>query len=169
MTATGWAGIHASGRSIRWRLAVHPETRESHCGEVRKSAIVIDMQVSQHDSRHVVRRNAQRTQLRAEFLVGRDSESDFPAHVGMQRRGGLEEMSPLTRVHHDHAFRMLDDPSVSRKPFSPMRVCEYCEPPTQSYASPLDLRRLDPNEAGLDGVDLHARPTIDRTMSGWSK
>jgi hypothetical protein len=87
----------------------------------------------------------------------------------MQRGGGLQEMSRLTGVDHEYAFGMLDGPRVGGQPFSPMRVCEYREAATQSESSPLDLRGLDPNEAGLDAVDFHARPTIDRTISGWSK
>src|SRR5262245_36474611 len=118
--------------------------------EVRKPAIMIDVQVGQHDAFHVPRPNTQRAQLRTDFLVALDSKPDFPAHVRVQRPGGFEEMCRLTRIHHDHAFRMIDDPCVGWKPFGPLRVGKYPETPAQPMSSSFDLRGLDPNGAGLN-------------------
>src|SRR6476620_11199366 len=78
-------------------------------------------------------------------------------------------MRSLPRIHDDHAFRMVDDPCIGRKPFRPMWVGEYPEPPAQPVSLPLNLRGLDTDRTGLDRVYGHARSTIDRTMCGWSK
>ena len=70
----------------------------------------------------------------------------------MERFAGLELMRPLARVHHDHAFGMVDDPRIRGEPSSPPSVREHSEPALQSASVPLDLRAFDPDGAGLDGV-----------------
>src|SRR3981189_550403 len=64
-------------------------------------------------------------------------------------------MRTLPGVDHDDAFRMIDDPCVSRQPAGPVPVGKNRKPPRQAVPLPLDLRGLDPNEPGLNGVDLH--------------
>src|SRR6266704_6132071 len=64
-------------------------------------------------------------------------------------------MRTLPGVDHDDAFRMIDDPCVSRQPAGPVPVGKNRKPPRQAVPLPLDLRGLDPDEPGLNGEDLH--------------
>src|SRR5882757_10645304 len=64
-------------------------------------------------------------------------------------------MRTLPGVDHDDAFRMIDDPCVSREPAGPVPVGKNRKPPRQAVPLPLDLRGLDPDEPGLNGEDLH--------------
>src|SRR5216684_3241396 len=64
-------------------------------------------------------------------------------------------MRTLPGVDHDDAFRMIDDPCVSRQPAGPVPVGKNRKPPRQAVPLPLDLRGLDPDEPGLNGVDFH--------------
>src|ERR1022692_2813698 len=73
-----------------------------------------------------------------------DAKRHFPSNVRMERFAGLEQMRPLARVHHDHAFRMVDDPRIRGEPSGPVSVGEYPEPSSQAESPPLDLRGLDP-------------------------
>src|SRR6266513_3659721 len=64
-------------------------------------------------------------------------------------------MRTLPGVDHDDAFRMIDDPCVSRQPAGPVPVGKNRKPPRQAVPLPLDLRGLDPDEPSLNGEDLH--------------
>src|SRR6266478_10248496 len=64
-------------------------------------------------------------------------------------------MRSLPGVDHDDAFRMIDDPCVSRQPAGPVSVGKNRKPPRQAVPLPLDLRGLDPDESSLNGEDLH--------------
>src|SRR6266852_8658570 len=64
-------------------------------------------------------------------------------------------MRTLPGVDHDDAFRMIDDPCVSRQPAGPVPVGKNRKPPRQAVPPPLDLRGLDADEPGLNGEDLH--------------
>jgi hypothetical protein len=75
--------------------------------------------------------------------------------LGMKRRAGREQMHSLTRIDHDDAFPMVNDPRVCGEPFGPGPVGENGEPSRYSVPPPLDLDALDPDPAGLDGVHLH--------------
>src|SRR5262249_23461132 len=119
---------------------------------MHKPAIVVDVQVSEHDSFHIARSDSQRAQLRTDFLVALDSKPDLPAHVRVERPGGFQEMGRLPCVHHHYTFRMVDDPDVGGKPFGPVRIGEYPEAPAQPMSLPFDLRGLDPYRASLDRV-----------------
>src|SRR5471032_1696698 len=79
----------------------------------------------------------------------------------MKGLAGFEQMRSLARIDHDHAFRMVDDPRVRREPSGPVSVGEDPEPSSQSASPPLDLRGLDPDRAGLNGMQLHALTAID--------
>jgi hypothetical protein len=87
----------------------------------------------------------------------------------MQGRAGFEQMRPLARIDHDHAFGMVDHPRIRREPSGPLAVPEHRKPSSQSASVPFDLCALDPDGAGLDGMELHAFTTIERTIAGWSK
>src|SRR4029078_11054420 len=97
--------------------------------EVCESAIVVDVQVCEHDSPHITRHNTECAQPGTEFLLWLDSKLPLPAHVRMQGTGGVDEMGRLARIHHDHAFRMVDDPCIGGKPLGPVCVGEYPESP----------------------------------------
>src|SRR5262249_33020748 len=131
--------------------------------------VVVDVEVREHHSLHISWANPQAPQLWPDFVIGFDPEHDLPSHVGMERFAGLQEMRPLARVHHDHAFRVIDDPHKRRKPVRPVTVREYRESSTQPAPSSQNLCGLDADPSGLDRVDLHTRSTIDRTIAGWSK
>jgi len=70
----------------------------------------------------------------------------------MPTRAAVQSKSSRPRVHHDHAFGMVDDPRIRGKPSSPLLVREHTEPASQSASAPIDLRTFDPNGASLDGV-----------------
>src|SRR5216684_2671939 len=64
-------------------------------------------------------------------------------------------MRTLPGVDHDDAFRMIDDPCVSRQPAGPVPVGKNRKPPRQAVPLPFDLRGFDPDEPRLNGVDFH--------------
>ena len=75
----------------------------------------------------------------------------------MQRLAGFQEMRALPGIDHDDAFGMIDDPCIGRQPFGPVPIGKNRKPSRQSVSAPFDLRGLDPDKAGLDGVHLHGR------------
>src|SRR5262249_5641553 len=158
--------------------ASHPSARRaelSWCSEdlavrkVRETAVVIDMEMREHDAFHIPRADAERAQLRADFLLPLDSKRHLPAMVGMERCGTVEQMCPLPGIHDDYAFGMLDRPRICRKPVAPVAVGEHAQAPPQPASTTFDLRGLDPDRAGLDGADVHTLLAIDRMTSGRSK
>jgi hypothetical protein len=46
-------------------------------------------------------------------------------------------------------------PSMTRQPFRPVGVGKDREPSRQPVPAPLDLRGLDPDEAGLNRMNFH--------------
>ena len=61
-------------------------------------------------------------------------------------------MGPLARVDDDDALRMVDYPGVRGEPFGPVSISEDREPSSQPASAPFDLRSLDPDGTGLDGM-----------------
>src|ERR1019366_7334340 len=96
-------------------------------------------------------------QLRTDLLFAVDAERDFPSDIRVKRLAGFEQVRALPGVDHDDAFGMIDDPCVGRQPFGPVCVSKNREPPPQTVSLPLDLRGLDPDEPGLDGMYFHDR------------
>src|SRR5262245_2934624 len=123
----------------------------------------------EHDLFDIPRSDAERAQLRANFLLMLDAKLHFPSVVGMQGPGAVEQMRPLTRIDDDDAFGVIDDPRKGGQPIGPVPVGEDRKPASQPASPSLDLRGLDANRAGLDRVEVHTPSTIDRTMSGRSK
>jgi hypothetical protein len=119
---------------------------------VCKATIMVDVQMGQDDPFYITGPYAEGAQLRTYLLVTVDAKRHFPSNVRMERSAGLEQMRPLARVHHDHAFRMVDDPRIRGEPSSPLLVREHTEPASQPASVPLDLCAFDPNGPGLDGV-----------------
>jgi hypothetical protein len=117
-----------------------------------KAAVVVDVQMGQDDASYITGPDTEGSQLRTDLLVTVDAKRHFPSNVGMKRFTGLEQMRPLTRIHHDHAFGMVDDPRIRGEPSGPLSVREHSEPASQSASASLDLRAFDPDGAGLDGV-----------------
>lgn len=70
----------------------------------------------------------------------------------------FQKVRSLTGIHHDHALRMVDGPGVGGQPRGPIAISEDRQPPRQSVSASLDLRSLDADGAGLDGVQLHDVP-----------
>ncbi len=66
-------------------------------------------------------------------------------------------MRALPGIDHDDAFGMIDDPCIGRQPSGPVPIGKNRKPSRQSVSAPFDLRGLDPDKAGLDGVHLHDR------------
>ena len=93
-----------------------------------KAAVMVAVQVGEDDSFHISRPDAQRAQLRADFLIPLDAKGHFPAHVRMQGGRGLKQVRALAGVDHDHAFRMLDDPRIAWKPLRPVSISEDRKP-----------------------------------------
>jgi len=80
--------------------------------EVREPAIVIDVQVGQHDPSHITGPYTQRAELWTDFRIAFDPKLHFPPPVRMEGPGGLKKVRPLTRVHDDHAFGVVNDPDI---------------------------------------------------------
>ena len=119
---------------------------------MRKTTIVIDVQMGEDDPFHIARAYAERPQLRTDFLLGADPKRDFPSDVGVKRLAAFEQMRALARIHYDDPFRVVNDPCVSGKPFGPVSVGENGEPTSQPASMPLDLRGLDPDGTSLEGI-----------------
>jgi len=119
---------------------------------MRKATVVIYVQMSEDDPFHIARPDAERAQLRTDFLITVDAKRNFPSDVGVKRLAGFEQMRSLARIDHDNAFWVIDDPSVRWEPFGPSPVGENGEPSSYSASAPFDLRALYSDGAGLDGV-----------------
>jgi len=138
--------------------------------KVREAAVVIGMQMREDDARGISRSDAEGAQLRTDLLFVLDTKYHFPSVIGMQRSAGFEQVHTLAGVDDDHAFRMFNDPGIRGKPLCPLPIVQHRQPSTQPASPAFHLRSLDPDGAGLDGVDLHALTptdaltTIDRTM-----
>src|SRR5262245_42456710 len=111
--------------------------------------------MSEHDTLHVAWANPERPQARPDFLLGLDAEDDFPPDIRMQRPAGFQQMRSLPGVDHDDAIAMLDRPCIGRQPVGPSAISEDGKHPRLSPPAPFDLRGLDADETGLDGVNLH--------------
>src|SRR6187455_98884 len=82
--------------------------------EMRKTAIMIHVQVSEDNLFHIARSNAERTQLWAGLLFRVNLKHDLPSQKRMKRIAGFEQMRSLASVDHDDTFRMLDRPRRSQ-------------------------------------------------------
>ena len=89
-----------------------------------EAAVVVAVQVREDDTSHILPPDAERAQLRTDFLLPLDAKRHFPASVRVHGGRGLEQMRPLTGVHHHHAFRMLDDPRIAWKPLRPVAISD---------------------------------------------
>ena len=124
--------------------------------EMSKAAIVVHVQMRQHNFLHFARSDPESSQLRSNLLLALNPERDFPSDIRMQRLAGFEKVRALTGVDHNDAIAMLDSPRIGREPFGPVAIGKDGQPPRQAVATPFDLRRLVPNEAGLNGVYVHS-------------
>jgi hypothetical protein len=61
-------------------------------------------------------------------------------------------MRALAGIDHDDAVAMRDRPRISRQPIGPIAIGENGEPSRQTMAAAFDLRGLDADGAGLNGV-----------------
>src|SRR5262249_24392181 len=121
------------------------------------------------DAFHISRPDAERAQWRTDFLLALDSKRHLPSLVGMEGPDAFEQMRPLARIHDDHPFGMIDHPYIGRQPAGPVSIGEEPEPAAHPVSPARDLRRLDPDRASLNRVDVHTFLKIDRTTSGRSK
>src|ERR1019366_3652277 len=147
---------HASEISARG-LQLAGRDQDFAVRKVHKAAVMVHMQMGQDDPFHIARTDAERAQLRTDLLFALDAERDFPSDIRVKRLAGFEQVRALPGVDHDDAFGMIDDPCVGRQPFGPVCVSKNREPPPQTVSLPLDLRGLDPDEPGLDGMYFHDR------------
>jgi len=53
--------------------------------KVRKAAVMVHMQMGEHDAFHVARPDAERLQLRTDLLFAVDAEPDFPPDIRVKR------------------------------------------------------------------------------------
>src|SRR5262245_21061471 len=60
--------------------------------EVRKSPIVIHVQMREHNLLHIPRAYAQRSQLRPDLLLALDAKDDLPPHKGVQGPASFQKM-----------------------------------------------------------------------------
>ena len=122
---------------------------------MRQPAVMVHVQMGENHPLDVARTNAERAQLRTDLLFAVDAKRDLPADIGMQRLAGFEQMRALPGIDNDNAFAGVDRPCVGGQPTGPVPVGENRKPPRQAMPPPLDLRCLDPDETGLNGVNLH--------------
>ena len=113
------------------------------------------MQMRKHNALYITRADTEIPQLRPNLLFTLRSERRLPI-AGTD--GGtclFEKMRSLTSIDYNDAVAVLDDPRIGGKPVSPIAICENDQPSRQSVSAPFDLRGLDPDEAGLNGIYLH--------------
>ena len=63
---------------------------------------MIHVQMSEDNPFHVARPNAERAQLRPNFLFMLDSKRNLPAAIGMKNVPGFELVGSLASVDDDH-------------------------------------------------------------------
>ena len=116
---------------------------------------MIHVQMRKHNALYITRADTEIPQLRPNLLFTLNPKGDFPSQVRMEGLACLEKMRSLTSIDYNDAVAMLDDPRIGGKPVSPIAICENGQPSRQSVSAPFDLRGLDPDEAGLNGIYLH--------------
>jgi hypothetical protein len=94
-------------------------------------------------------------QLRPYLLFRFDAKRDLPAAIGMQRTRLLEQMRALSGIDDDQAILMLDQPGIGRQPAGPIAIGGDGQHAKGIRSAPFNLRGLDPNPAGLNGMHLH--------------
>ena len=84
-------------------------------GEVGEAAVVVDVQVGQHDRAHVIRPDAERAKLGADLLLAFDIEAHAGAEIRVPLRQRLEP-DIGARIDQDDAVAMLDRVDIDRQP-----------------------------------------------------
>lgn len=137
--------------------------------QVVQAIRMVEVQMGEDDRAHGSRIEAQPLELRPDLVLGRDPEAHAVAVVRVPARqvARLEDPRRLPGVDDDRPARVLDDPRVDRQPVRPLAVAQGVEPPPGSARHRLELAALDPDQAGLEGVDLHpsVRPPSARRRS----
>ena len=133
-------------------------------GEMRKTAVVVDMQVSQHDRFHIALADAKASQLRSDFLLWLDVEAHRKLEIGVPARQRFQ-VRARSGIDHDDALGMLDRPGIDRHPFRPFARDNRLNLPPETVSAAFDLRLFDLHAAGLDGVDAHCAFSLGQNAS----
>jgi hypothetical protein len=152
--AVGKIAANLAGPTAR-RVQLAARDENFSVGKMCKAAVVvIHVQMRQHNPFHIGRGDPQGAKLRSNLLFTLDLEGHLPSNLGMQGDAHFEQVCAMPGVDHDDAIAMLDRPRIGRQPIGPVAIGEDGEPPRQAVATAFDLRRLDPNEAGLNSVNV---------------
>src|SRR3954447_18999111 len=93
---------------------------------MRQAAVVIDVEMREHDTFDIDGPDAECAQLRADLLLPVDPKRHLPSSVRMEGGGAFEQLRPLPVLHDNHAFRVrrpartsaptpsIRDPRISR-------------------------------------------------------
>src|SRR6185437_11258506 len=150
-----WEIAAQSSRPAARHLQLARRHQDFAVRKMSQSSVMIHVQMGQHHLLHVPWSDTERTQLRTNLLLALNPERDFPSDIGMVRLRAFEQVRSLTGVDHHDAFGMFDGPGIGRQPIGPVAVTEDGEPSAQAVAAAFHLRGLDPDRAGLDGVNTH--------------
>jgi hypothetical protein len=88
--------------------------------KVRETAIVVDVQVSEHDCLDVAGADAEAPQLRPKLLLGLDVETNAELKIRMPARQRLQTRIGAG-VDDNRAFGVFDRPGIDRRPVGPFR------------------------------------------------
>jgi len=80
-----------------------------------QTAVVIHVQMPQHNPFHIARSDPESPKLRSDLLPTFNPEGDLPSDIGMRRLTGFEKVRTLTCINHDDTAWMLDGPGIGRE------------------------------------------------------
>ena len=86
--------------------------------KVRDAAIVVDVQVREHNCSDVAGADTEAPQLRTELLLGLDIEADAQLKIRMPARQRFQTRVGAG-VDDDDAFGMFDRPGINWRPLRP--------------------------------------------------
>ena len=138
----------ASAGSRAWRRRYPMRGRFRRAGEdaamrkMREAAVVVDMQVGQHDRFHVAGADAELRNCGPDFLLRLDVEADGKLEIRMPARQRFQ-MRRRSGIDDDDALRMLDRPGVDRRPVRPFARDDRLDLPPRPVAAAFDLRLFD--------------------------
>ena len=87
-----------------------------------QAAVVIHVQMREHDPLDVTRPDAERAQLRPDLLLRRDPEADLPADIRMERARVIQKVLALPGIDDDQAVAVIDQPGIGRQPIGPLPI-----------------------------------------------
>src|SRR5918992_1363321 len=121
---------------------------------MRETASVVGVEVRHDNPANVVRRKAERLQLRADLLLRLYPLLESEPEVGVPARelARVVDVSGFARVDHDQALGMLDQPGVDRERLGPAAVHQRQCQARPAPAHPLPLASPYGDRSSLNGM-----------------